>query len=268
MEFFTYQYKNRDEEYEDPRRDFLVKALTMGLLAAGGPMLAAGCAGVAGRRPHELPPGRSIYRRRGNVRVDGLQAGEETIVRPDATIETGSNSELIFVVGKDAFIVRENSTIELSPRAASGGGGGADDDGMFDSVIGSLRAVSGKILSVFGERGPDESLSMRSPTATAGIRGTGVYMEAERDRTYVCTCYGSTLLGAIGDPDATEAITASHHDAPRYILAEGKAGKRIEPAPMINHTDMELLLIEELVGRTPPFSVSGSDYDAPRKISY
>jgi len=37
---------------------------------------------------------------------------------------------------------------------------------------------------------------------------------------------------------------------------------------VINHTDMELLLITALVGRTPPFAVSGSGYGAPRKISY
>lgn len=269
MDFFTFRYRNREDDYEDPRRDFLVKALTLGLFAVGGPVLTAGCAGgLAGRRPGQLPPGQSIYRRRGNVRVNGLQADEGTRIGPDATIETGSNSELIFVVGKDAFIIRENSTIELYPRAASGGGGGDDDDGFLGGVVGSLRAVSGKILSVFGQRGRDESLSLRSTTATIGIRGTGLYLEAESDRSYICTCYGQTLLAALGDPDIQETITASHHDAPRYIYGEGRAGRRIEPAPVINHTDMELLLIEELVGRTPPFSVSGSDYDAPRKISY
>lgn len=44
--------------------------------------------------------------------------------------------------------------------------------------------------------------------------------------------------------------------------------RRIEAGPVINHTAIELLLIEELVGRTPPFAVPGSVYYAPRKITY
>lgn len=51
-----------------------------------------------------------------------------------------------------------------------------------------------------------------------------------------------------------ETIRSLHHDAPRYILADGNAGKLITPAPMKNHDDEELMLVEALVGRTPPFS--------------
>lgn len=268
MDFFTFDFKNREEDYEDPRRDFLVKALTMGFFAVGGSALTTGCASLAGSRPGRMPAGRSIYRARGDVRVNGVPADRQTLVGADADIETGSDSEVIFVVGKDAFIMRENSTLELSTLALAGAGGGAEDDSVTSSILGGLRLISGQLLSVFGVRERDESLSLRTPTATVGIRGTGVYLESHPGRSYVCTCYGSTELGAIGDPDSREEIVATHHDSPRYILGDGAAGSRIEPAPVINHTDMELLLIEELVGRSPPFSVSGSDYDAPRKITY
>jgi hypothetical protein len=42
-------------------------------------------------------------------------------------------------------------------------------------------------------------------------------------------------------------------------------GKNIRPAPFINHTDQELMLIEALVGRTPPFVFAGDEYSAPRR---
>jgi len=250
---FTYRYKNREEEYEDPRRDFLVKALTLGLFALGGPALWSLRARAMSARPRELPPGQSVYRVRGDVRVDGVAATEETRIGPLATIETGSNSELVFVVGQDAFMLRENGRLELTSLPLAGGGGGAADEGLSASVIGALRLLSGRILTVFGTRAPRQSLTLHTTTATIGIRGTGVYLESEPDRSYVCTCYGSTVLTAMADPSSREAIESSHHDAPRFILGAGPSGRRIVPAPVFNHTDAELVLLETLVGRKPPF---------------
>lgn len=269
MEFFTFRYKNKEDEYEDPRRDFLVKALTMGLFAAGGRALWPVEALAMGDKPRQLPPGQSIYRLRGDVKVNGVAANKDTPIGPSESIETGSNSELIFVVGKDAFMLRENSRLDLTPFLENGGGGGSEHGGSFaESIIGNLRLVSGKILTVFGVRDQEEDLQLRTTTATIGVRGTGVYLESDPGRSYVCTCYGQTELTALDDPTSRELITSEHHDAPRFILEDGLEGKLIEPAPVFNHTDMELLLIEELVGRTPPFSVSGDDYSAPRKITY
>lgn len=252
MEFFTFRYRNRESEYEDPRRDFLVKALTMGLFTAAG-TLQPGRVGAMGERPRQLPPGRSVFRARGDVRINGLPASKETVIRPVDLIETGSNSELVFVVGKDAFMLREHGELELSPLLPRGGGGGAGDEGFAATILGGLRLLTGRILTVFGERGPAEKLSMNTPIATIGIRGTGVYVESRNDRDYVCTCYGSTVLESVSDADSREEITTSHHDSPRYILDAGPEGRRILPAPVINHTDMELVLLEQLVGRKPPF---------------
>ncbi len=58
-----------------------------------------------------------------------------------------------------------------------------------------------------------------------------------------------------------------HHDAPRYILADAPTGEKIKSAPVINHTDEELELIESLVGRSVPFAFTG-DYDSMRKTKY
>jgi hypothetical protein len=48
------------------------------------------------------------------------------------------------------------------------------------------------------------------------------------------------------------------------VLKPG-AAKRIQPAPFINHTDLELTLIESLVGRTPPFALFDEGYGGARR---
>jgi hypothetical protein len=48
----------------------------------------------------------------------------------------------------------------------------------------------------------------------------------------------------------------------------GKGEQIIRPAPFINHTDVELALLEELVGRSVPFAIGSDVYEAPRKRLY
>ncbi len=242
-----------DEELLQTRRRFLVRALSLGLLA-GGTSILPGCAGpVFGwTRTPELPPGRSIYRLSGRAAVNGRAATEDTSIAPGDTITTESGAELIFVVGKDAFIVRGGSHIQLEPRATARVASNGQSP-VADRVVSGLRVITGSILSVFGQRGDEEALSVDTVTATIGVRGTGLYMEAEAERTYVCTCYGRTRLTATQAPSSTRLVTSQYHDAPYYILGERENGQLIEPAPVINHTDQELTLIEALVGRAPPF---------------
>jgi hypothetical protein len=233
----------RTGEAEDPRRAFLLRALAAGLLAFGP----AGRAGAQlfGRRPQPLPAGRSVYEATGAVTVSGQRAAADTRIGAGARIETGKGAQLIFVVGRDAFLLREASRLEL---------GG---DGF---LVDTLRLAAGALLSVFG-RGAKRLVT---PTSTVGIRGTGLYVESEPERSYVCTCYGEVRLGAPDDPGLEERIVSQHHDAPRYVLKAG-AARRIRPAPFINHTDVELALIEALVGRAPPFSLFDEDYGGSRR---
>lgn len=239
--------RDKNQNAEDPRRAFLVKALASGLFAATawfGPVLPTQ-AQWWGRRPQQLPPGQSVYEARGPVVVDAQPATQDTLVMANSVIETGSNAQFIFVVGTDAYLLRENSRVELS---------GEDDN------VSSLRLVTGALLSVFGRGEKDLSAS----TATIGIRGTGLYLEAEPERAYVCTCYGTTMVATADDPSISEQIVSQHHDDPRFVFGPD-AEQRIVPAPFINHDDLELMLIEALVGRTPPFSLFDEAYGAPRR---
>jgi hypothetical protein len=214
--------------------------LASGLLAAASP---AARAQILGKVPRELPPGQSIYDLRGQVRLNGQAAGPETVISPKDTISTGKSSQIIFVVGKDAFLLRENSTLSLAGN---------------DLVVHTLRLMTGALLSVFGKSEHD----LLVPTGTIGIRGTGVYAEAQPEQSYVCTCYGITEITAAGTLQR-ERVESRHHDAPRYIAGTGT--DRIKPAPVINHTDEELMLIEALVGRTPPFALFDDTYGRSRR---
>ena len=252
------------------RRDFLVQALSLGWIAGGMGWNSPALAALFGKLPGKLPAGKSVFEVKGEVLVNGKQATEGTVILPSDKITTGANSYLIAAVGANSFILRDKSVLDL---------------GGSNPLKTVMRLVSGKFLGVFGKLGKDKSLSLNTPVATIGIRGTGVYAESDPDKTYLCTCYGTTEMAAQSDydfgggaPDARgkkkkedsapvemAQVTAKHHDAPKYILAQPDAGKRITPAPFINHTDLELMTLEALVGRKTPFGLPASEYEAPRR---
>ena len=179
---------------------------------------------------------KGVHRLRGDVRVNGAQASEGMDIKGGDVITTGANSEVVFVTGKDAFLIRANSRVEAQ--------------GVLGAlVLSGLRVVTGAVLSVFS---PGEARTLTTPTATIGIRGTAVYLEVEEARTYVCTCYGAADIASTADPTARETVRTAHHDQPRYVMGSG-APQMLMGAPVLNHSDAELAMLENLVGRRPPF---------------
>ncbi len=76
-------------------------------------------------------------------------------------------------------------------------------------------------------------------------------MEAAPERTYFCTCYGTVELE---DQHRTEKrLVVSGHHVPNVIYAEMTDGKMMHKTEFMNHTDDELVMLEKLVGRAPPF---------------
>jgi hypothetical protein len=228
-----------------PRR-ILIRALALGLLPA--PALAQG---LFGDRPKRLPRGRSIYRLSGKVTVNGQDATLETLIKTGDTVVTAKGAEIVFVVGQHSMILRGSSMLTLGPAVPA----------KESLVVRSLRLVNGALLSVSS----GTVMSLATPTANVGVRGTGFYVESEPERTYFCTCYGVTDIAAIDDAESRTTIEATHHDRPVYILRSGEAGRKIRNAPFINHTDEELTLIEALVGREPPFLFPKDSYGGPRR---
>jgi len=225
---------------DDSRRDFLVDALGLGLFAGFTASGVLQPSYALSSLPDRLPEGQSIYKLSGDVRVNGNPADLKTRIDANALVQTGKDSEVIFVVSSEAFILRSDSELQLSG---------------IGFVLKTMRLVSGAILGVFGKR--EAPRTATTTTATIGIRGTGIYIEAEPDRTYACTCYGHTRISANSDPNVVEDIVTTKHDKPVYILPSSSQQKLIVPAPIINHSDKELALVEALVGRETPWGGTG-----------
>lgn len=211
-----------------PGRRTWLRGATAATLATG--MLQLRAALAAGT----LPPG--VAQIKGDVRINGKPAERGQRVAQGDVIATGRNGELVFVAERDAFLVRADSRIEFGSAAARG-------------AVTVLRVLTGAMLSVF-ESGARREI--RTTTATIGIRGTGIYVETSAQRTYACTCYGEAVLTPVDDPAAAETVRTKRHDQPRYIYGKGMP-QMMEAAPVVNHTDAELQMLESLVGRKVPF---------------
>jgi len=252
------EQKDPDSPYNKERRKWLVNALKAGVFGASGmalsnPVLAQ----WFGSRPRKIQPGRSFSSIAGDVRVNGEPATIETAVKPGDVVETGARSKASFVVETDSFQLRANTRMRiLAPKKAS-----ATEEFIDEGI----ELLKGAALFVFGRR-EQKRMRVNTSFATVGLRGTGLYLEAEENRTYFCLCYGETDLTAKAAPDDVKRVVSEHHDTPFYIYGEGRE-ELIVPAPFKDHTDLELAVLEEVVGRKVPF-VLDDYYDTPRRDDY
>lgn len=224
------------------RRRFLIEIISAGVGLAGLSFFAR-LAGAMGF----FPIRQGMRKVDGDVRINGKPAREGSAVNLGDEVTTGLKSMAIFLVGEDAFLLRADSKVVID---------GKPSPGIKMQVVDLLRLSHGKLLSVFGKG----KRQIVTPTAVAGIRGTGIYVEAEPERTYICTCYGRVDIEARGRPGEKETIETRHHEEPRYIIALG-TGPLIAKAPFLNHTDVELMTLESYVRRRPPFDPSDGRYD-------
>jgi hypothetical protein len=177
-----------------------------------------------------MPTRRSVLFSAAAVLLLGDARGQSGVRRVSAgeSVTTGPEGEVVIVAGRDAMRVRRNSSIAVLK------------DG--------LRLVSGAVLAVFE---PGQRKMLHTPTATIGIRGTAMYLEAEAQRTYACCCYGEAVLEPLAEPGARETVRTRRHEHPRNLLPRGMP-QVLMNAPVQNHTDTELAYLEGLVGRKPP----------------
>ncbi len=201
------------------------------IAAAGALGTLTGLARAAPANP-EQKAAAGLYLASGNVKINDRIATRGMRVLAGDTLTTGPGSTAIYVIGQDAYLQRDTSTVTL----------------VGDSLISGLRILNGKLLAVFGKG----RKNIQTATSTIGIRGTGCYLEADGERTYFCLCYGEADLVPASTPDAVTHMTSDYHEAV-WIPADARR-QAISKAPMINHTDAELMLLESLTGRLPPFS--------------
>jgi hypothetical protein len=231
---------NEQEIERLARRELLLKLAAAGALGAGGILGLVRDALAAGNLP--ATPG--FRRLKGPVGVDNTRASIGLNIKMGQTVMTGEGGEAVYIIGPDAFLQREKTKITFEDNAG----------------VQVMRVITGKVLSVFGrsrDKAAARNLQLVTPTATIGIRGTGCYIEAEEASTYFCLCYGEAEVTPKGDPKQKETIKTQHHDHPITIGAAGS--KMMAPAAVINHTDAELILLENAVGRWPPFYGQGGN---------
>lgn len=181
----------------------------------------------------DLPPG--VNQLKGTATVNGAGAREGTPVNLGDRIATGRDSQAVIVVGPDAFLMRSNTIIEVKGE---------------QGVLASMIVATGQVLSVFSKK----PVAIKAANASIGIRGTGAYLEVEPASVYFCLCYGDALVEGPGM--SAKDVKTTHHESPLLITQEAGV-MRAEPGPFRNHTDAELIMLEALVGREPPFMRSG-----------
>jgi len=208
------------------------------MLAASGAFGAAGLTGLMSRllASGDMPKSSGIHRLEGTATVNGAPAQVGTPVKAGDRIATGPRSQAVVVVGKDAFLLREQTIVESRAR---------------EGTLTELLISTGRVLSVFSKK----PVTIKAPVATIGIRGTGAYFEAEEKSLYFCLCYGEALVEAPGM--ASKLVKTSHHEQP-MVIRGGGGGTSADPAMFQNHSDQELILLESLVGREPPFMKDGT----------
>jgi len=183
----------------------------------------------------DVPPG--IAKLDGSATVNGRDAKVGTPVNLGDRVATARGSQAVVVVGSDAFLLRSNTIIEVQGS---------------QGILSSMLVATGQVLSVFSKK----PVAVKAATASIGIRGTGAYIEIHPAHVYFCLCYGEALIEGPGMANAREVKT-THHESPLLLRDDGGIMK-VEPGPFQNHSDAELVLLESLVGREPPFMKDGT----------
>ncbi|NVJ54279.1 MAG: hypothetical protein HWD90_11315 [Campylobacteraceae bacterium] len=164
----------------------------------------------------------------GDVYINGKKATKNSVVKLGDFVKTGKKSKVKFNIGKDAFLANSDTKFSIEEKGG----------------LKTLNVLTGGVLAVFGES--NDKHEVKTENMTAGIRGTGVYVQHKEGKSYFCTCYGETELKTAKGHKFYEA---AHHEMD-WVLADGT----VKPAKKLKgHNDDELRELEAMVGRIPPF---------------
>jgi len=171
----------------------------------------------------------------GEATVNGYAATRQSALRSGQTLRTGPDGRIWFTIGNDAYFLRPNSRLHLDTSSGS------------EPFVNFLRLVTGALGATF-QRG--NARTVTTPTSTIGIRGTGVYVEAAREFTYACICFGETEISALstGATAYSASVSTNGHEA-RLV----RLGMPIARVGFERHTNEEMAALEALVGRPNPF---------------
>ena len=220
------------------RRARLKQFAALGLLGPAGTVALIQAALARG----DVPVVNGINSLTGNATVNGRPAKVGTPLKPGDTVATNKGSSAVLVIGRDGFLMRDSTSVTFEASKSKPG------------LLGSVLLTTGKILAVFSTR-TDDVLDIKVPNATIGIRGTGCYLECVDARTYFCLCYGTATVDGAGMAQS-KILNTTHHESPVWLDERGGVMK-VEKADFVNHNDDELIMLEKLNGRVPPFAALG-----------
>jgi len=214
-----------------PQRRHLLGALAAaGLLTAGERLGLIRAALANGANP--VPPG--LHRLKGAVTINGQPAREGLLLKPGDTVVTG---------GRRGALRHRPGRLppaRIDHRALRRRSGGLHARRQRQDPLGLRQGTT----------------QHRVSTATIGIRGTACYIEQPEKGgagatapTYFCLCYGEARVIPTAAPQQWETVITSHHDHPLYLHDDKNMPTMMVAAPVINHTDAELVMLENLVGR-------------------
>lgn len=184
----------------------------------------------------DMPLVPAIHHLDGSAKVNGRDAKVGTPVSLGDKVATGPRSQAVIVLGGDAFLLRADTALEVKGR---------------EGALSELSVAAGKVLSVFAKK----PVTIKAASASIGIRGTAGYLEMDETSVYFCLCYGEAEIVAPGL--APMSVRTTHHEQP-LLLHTNEPTVRAEPGPFRDHRDAELVMLESLVGREPPFMKSGA----------
>jgi len=167
----------------------------------------------------------------GDVTINGKKAKSDKKVNLGDFIETGSSSNVKFNVGKDAFMVKSNSKISIK----------GEQNGLK-----TLNVLTGGVVGVFKK---GSKYNLKTHNMTAGVRGTGIYLESDSNSTYFCTCYGKT------DVKSHSNKHKELHSVYHKMIVVDSNGTITPTKKMRNHNDDELRVLEKKMNRKPSFDL-------------
>ena len=185
-------------------------------------------------------PSSNVVELSGEVWLNGDRLRPNQSVQTGDAIETGSRGHLVFVIGRTAFQVRAHTALSVMR-------------GTTFLTVSELQVKHGGVVSVWAQSTPSRIVT---PQVTVNVKQAGVYTEvsAPHRRTYCCNCFGQVQLITQGEVKASHA---EHHQS-FWVDAPQGGLDRLEAAPVVKHTDQEVVFLNQLLHQKSPWHPSES----------
>jgi hypothetical protein len=159
--------------------------------------------------------GHADVQRGGQAVWTALATGKDVFVGDH--VRTGDASRLKLLMRDDSVLtLGAKAELTIDAQVVHGGPEGTDTTRL-GQLVGSLRAV---VTERYGTKG--SSFEVRTPTAIAGVRGTGFVTLVDEDgkRTRVIGIYDTTYVRSVIDPSGRHEVHVGPHEMTEILAGE------------------------------------------------